>query len=385
MSNIAIPITLNIDAERIADALFERFRAALIGAVAPNAERGMLVPDAPQPIVQTAPAPPASVAMAPPVVLPVAAPEPLQSHAPGSDPSVAAPGQTVSDWLLAYDEILTRRPYQSQTLRNHRASMKHIGRLWGEMPVRGLRPRHITAALQDAFGERTTMARRILDQLRDVMQEAVINDWCESNPVLNTRRPPAKVTRKRLSLEVWDEMCEAALVHRQAWILPMLLLALLTGQRRADLAKMRFDDVWDGHLHIEQQKKAGKEHGARVALPLSLRLDVVGISLGEVIEICRDYSATGPTLLRRNDGKAIELSSLSTRFNEVIREVRGPHAYADREWPSLHEVRLLSERLFRQQGIQTQHLLGHKNQEMTDKYNDDRGLSAGEWKRLALP
>ena len=164
----------------------------------------------------------------------------------------------------------------------------------------------------------------------------------------------------------------------------MLLLALVTAQRRADLGKMRFDDVWDGHLHIEQQKKAGKDYGARVALPLTLRLDVVGLTLGEVIETCRAYAPAGPTLLRKSDGKSIELSSLSTRFNELIRAVEGAGAYRDREWPSLHEVRSLSERLYRQQGIQTQHLLGHKNQDMTDKYNDDRGLTAAEWKHLSI-
>ena len=91
------------------------------------------------------------------------------------------------------------------------------------------------------------------------------------------------------------------------------------------------------------------------------------------------------SLLRRNDGQRIELSSLSTRFNEIIRAVHGDGVYAEREWPSLHEVRSLSERLYRSQGIQTQHLLGHKNQEMTDKYNDERGLTAAEWKHLAIP
>ena len=200
--------------------------------------------------------------------------------------------------------------------------------------------------------------------------------------MLNTRRPLCKVKRKRLSLETWDDMCEAALVHRQAWVLPMLLLALTTGQRRADLAKMRFSDVWDGHLHIEQQKKAGKGYGARVALPLTLRLDEIGLTLADVIAICRRYGPMGQTLLRRNDGKPIELSSLSTRFNEVIRGCCGTRAYGDHEWPSLHEVRSLAERLYRKQGIATQHLLGHKSQDMTDKYNDDRGLTAGEYKRL---
>ncbi|EFE93974.1 hypothetical protein HMPREF0758_4069 [Serratia odorifera DSM 4582] len=30
-------------------------------------------------------------------------------------------------------------------------------------------------------------------------------------------------------------------------------------------------------------------------------------------------------------------------------------------------------RLYRAQGINTQHLLGHKSQQQTDRYNDDRG------------
>jgi len=32
-----------------------------------------------------------------------------------------------------------------------------------------------------------------------------------------------------------------------------------------------------------------------------------------------------------------------------------------------------------------QTLLGHKHAEMTDAYRDDRGLSAGQWKRVAVP
>lgn len=333
------------DVDRIADALFDRFRRLVVSALAQPLDAGGLV------------------------VAEIAHTE---------------SGATISKWIDVYDALLQERGYDPQTLKNRRANLKHVRQLWGSSQLRDIKPRHISAALQTFLPDRSSMARRIFDELRDVFREAVANEWCESNPVLNTRRPPNKIKRKRLSLEAWDAMCEVALVHRQAWVLYMLLLALVTGQRRADLGKMRFDDVWDGYLHIEQQKKAGKGYGARVALPLALRLDAIGVTLGEVIEMCKHYSKAGPTLLRRNDGQRIELSSLSTRFNEIIRAVHGDGVYAEREWPSLHEVRSLSERLYRDQGIQTQHLLGHKNQEMTDKYNDDRGLTAAEWKRLAI-
>jgi hypothetical protein len=34
--------------------------------------------------------------------------------------------------------------------------------------------------------------------------------------------------------------------------------------------------------------------------------------------------------------------------------------------------------------VDTQTLLGHKRQSMTDKYNDDRGLTRHDWKKLVL-
>lgn len=333
------------DVELIADALFERLRRSLVGALTQQFD---------------------------------------QRLSAGVTSATSANDVTLNKWVDVYESLIAERGYDPQTIKNRRANLKHVRRIWGESPLRSVKPLHISSALQVFLPDRSSMARRIFDELRDVYREAVANEWCESNPVLNARRPPSKVKRKRLSLDVWDDMCEVALVHRQAWVLLMLLLALVTGQRRADLGKMRFEDVWDGHLHIEQQKKAGKPYGARVALPLVLRLDVIGVTLGEVIEMCKHYSKPGPTLLRRSDGERIELSSLSTRFNEIIRAVHGDGVYAEREWPSLHEVRSLSERLYRSQGIQTQHLLGHKNQEMTDKYNDDRGLTASEWKCLVV-
>ncbi len=45
--------------------------------------------------------------------------------------------------------------------------------------------------------------------------------------------------------------------------------------------------------------------------------------------------------------------------------------WPERSAPSFHEQRSLSERLYREQGINIQKLLGHKSQAMADKYNDD--------------
>lgn len=149
---------------------------------------------------------------------------------------------------------------------------------------------------------------------------------------------------------------------------------------------MRFDDVVDGCLRVEQQKKAGKPIGARLAIPLSLRLDCTGMTLGEVIEFCERIAKPGETLLRQANGRPIEMSSLSARFHELIVVVCGPNAYRRFEWPSLHEVRSLSARTYVREGMPpttVQTLLSHKNEEMTEVYLDDRGLTLPEWKTVA--
>lgn len=361
-------VTMEFDIPRLRDAVFKKFCQTLFTSVE-QMDAGAVLHAAAAP--RPAPAPPP-------------APAPVSEPAPEPAPVAATETQTLQQWLTVYEEILARRPYKAQTLKNHRSNLVHVGKLWGHMPVRSIRPMHVTAALRGAFpAGRESMARRVMDQLRDVMQEAVLNEAADTNPVIASRKPRVKVQRKRMSLEVAQRMLAVAETHRQPWVRPMLLLALATGQRRADLAKARFDDVVDGHLQVEQQKQAGKGYGARVAIPLDLRLDAIGMTVAEVIEVCRTHAPAGPTLLRKHNGKPIELSSLSARFHEVIKTAC-PGDYADGEWPSLHEARSLSERLYRRQGINTQTLLGHASQEMTDKYNDDRGLTAKEFKRVAV-
>lgn len=137
---------------------------------------------------------------------------------------------------------------------------------------------------------------------------------------------------------------------------------------------------------MEQQKKAGKPTGARVAIPLTLRLAATVMTLGEVIEHCRGIGAEGDTLLRKSNGKPIEMSSLSARFRQLIVKACGQDAYKQFEWPSLHEVRSLSARTYIAEGMApetVQTLLGHKDAEMTAVYLNDRGLTDGDWKRVS--
>lgn len=293
-------------------------------------------------------------------------------------------GPTLAEWLPTYRTIIAGRGLQQQTLKNRRSSIKHIEALWGGQRLRSLRPHEITTKIKLLT---PPSAIRVLSELRDLYQEAIANGEAETSPAMHVKPPRHKGLRKRLTFAHWQGLLQLAETGRQLWFKGLLLVAIATGQRRADLAKMKFDDVVDGHLHVEQQKKAGKPTGARVAIPLSLRLTAIGMTVGDVIEFCRSYGRPGPTLLRTAGGRPIEMSSLSARFHEHMVSMLGAAAYQQYEWPSLHECRSLSARSYLEQGLtmeQVQTLLGHKHSEMTALYLDDRGLTAGVWKRVAL-
>lgn len=296
-------------------------------------------------------------------------------------------GKTLGAWLDTYDAMLAQRDYKPQTVRNRRAVLSHVRRLWGDRILTAIKPREVTAELQQFLPKHSSTAKRVLAMLADVYTEAIANGEAETNPAMVVRKPKHTLIRGRLSLEHWQAMLERSKTHPQRWLRAMLLLSLMTGQRRGDLAKMRFDDVVDGCLRVEQEKKAGKPRGARIALPLALRLDSVGMSLGEVIELCKTIAKPGETLLRKSGGGPIEASSLSARFHELIVDVLGADAYGHRAWPSLHEVRSLAAREYRRQGLDdVQGVLGHKHAEMTAVYEDARDLHDNtSWRMVQIP
>lgn len=306
------------------------------------------------------------------------------AQTPSAGPATATPSRTLGAWLDIHAAQVLGQGYKVQTIRNRTANLKHVRRLWGARPIDELRAHEIITSLRAEFiPHQKSTAQRVLAELRDAYNEAIANDWVQVNPAASIKLPTQRVKRKRLSFETWGQMRTLAQASRQPWLELLLLLALVTGQRRGDLVKMRFDDVVDGHLRVEQAKQAGKGYGARVAIPLTLRCDAIGMTVGEVIERCRASGGAGQTLLRKANGGALEESSLSIRFAECIRAVCGSSAYGIDEWPSLHEVRSLSARVYRAQGIDVQTLLGHKHAEMTALYEDDRGLSAKDWKMLS--
>lgn len=239
--------------------------------------------------------------------------------------------RTLSDWAAQYSVEQAALPLKSKTIAARELEITRILKLLGpETRIGAVRPSHIAQAQRSLYAHSPCMAAHWLVEVRRYFDAAVVEGWIDSNPASPVRALPAPVSRARLSLDKWRAVYGYARHHQVAWVQHMLVLALVSGQRRADLQKMRFADVRDQHLFVVQQKT-----GARIALPLALRLDAIDVSLGEAIEACRDYAPPGEPL---HCG-----ASLSTRFAMRIAERTVAGSGLDHRRACMSAVRYLSD------------------------------------------
>lgn len=286
--------------------------------------------------------------------------------------------RTLDDFLPTFQQSLAARGLSDKTLANHDVALRQLRAAIGRNVISRIRPHQIAQATRELHLRHPHAAQRLLAEARAVFAEAVALGWSDTNPAAEVKMPVAKIARQRLTLEQWQAMAEYARASMPPWIWRMLILALVTGQRRGDLCRLQFDDVRDDHLCLCQEKT-----GTLVRIPLDLRMDVIDVSVGEAVEMCRGYSKGNVYLLRKSTGAQLSPDSLSARFETCREAVFGQHT-GEGMPPSLHECRSLAERIYRTQGVDTRVLLGHTRQKMTDLYNHDRGLSGGRWKTVTL-
>jgi len=291
--------------------------------------------------------------------------------------SVQGAPDTFAEWSTMYLDRLKGRDVADDTLAIARRRLARLCTTFGHMSVAAVSTRHVADYLATlAATPRSQQAMRSL--LLDAFREAIAAGWCSSNPVQPTRAPRVTTQRGRLSLESFLAIHAWSAAHQPAWATRALELAIVTAQRRADIAALQFSQVRDGHLWVTQGKS-----GAKVAIPLSLHLNAVGWTVGDVIGRCRDTVVSRHVLHHsRNCGRAkpgdkVRDMTLAQMFAEA-RDAAGI-SVEGKTPPTFHELRSLSLRLYHDQGINAQALAGHKSADMTAVYRDVRG---DEWVKV---
>ena len=238
--------------------------------------------------------------------------------------------------------------------------------------------------------DKNRSAQAIRSEGIEIFKTAIAKGLVNDNPFAKTLPVEADVNRARLVLDSFRAI-HAASSELEACYTRMMELAAVTAQRREDLARIEFKrhpdaTAWveSGALWVIQQKRKN-----RVCIPLSLRLEVLGLELGEVLARCRDnvlsryalHHTTSVGICRPGDPLHINtMSRVFAKARDIVAERDGIFWDKTKTPPTLHEIRSLSERLYSEQGgIDTQALLGHRDPRTTSIYKDNRG---SEWVKV---
>lgn len=158
------------------------------------------------------------------------------------------------------------------------------------------------------------------------------------------------------------------------WVTLAMDLAVVTGQRVGDLCRMKWEDIRDGYIYVEQEKT-----GSRLAIPVELHVESLRIFLDETLKKCKE-SLKGETIIASTRCESLSSGTISRYF---MRARKASGLLFNGEPPTFHELRSLSARLYEKQISKefAQHLLGHKSDSMASQYRNDRGR---EWDKIEI-
>ena len=229
------------------------------------------------------------------------------------------------------------------------------------------------------------MAQALRSTIKDVFVELrQLGQWMHPlDPGTASRNESAPVKRTRLTL---DNVMEMLAYIRQPnrfdpWLEHAILLAVTSSHCNAELCRLTYTDqgtdCWldSDWLYITRQKVKN----SRVRIPLDFGLHKIGYSLREIIEMTRHDSLSAThvihhqrTTTKARAGQPVHPNTYSRRFADV-RDAIGITPPDGQSPVTFYELRSLCQRLAREQGVDVQTLMGHKQASTTDLYNDPRG------------
>ncbi|AXL49157.1 hypothetical protein DSC91_000863 [Paraburkholderia caffeinilytica] len=279
------------------------------------------------------------------------------------------PRETIGDLLdkmpvgKAKPETVRHRKYVDSAIRDE----------IGKVPCAALTTKHVADMLEkvEARGK-MQWAVHIRSRMRAVCRRGMALGWMDRNPADATDKAKVTVKRRRLTFEEFQAIYEKA-PQVALWLQNAMLLALVSGQDRSTVARWERSFQQDGHAVLTRGKT-----GVRIAIPVELRMDVLGMSLSDVIARCRSTGIVSKYLIhhiRPNvnapKGAAIKIKTFTSKFKEA-RDLAG---ITGDDAPTFHEMRSLTKRLYMEQGgVDTKALLGHMTDVIADLYANSRGL-----------
>lgn len=283
--------------------------------------------------------------------------------------SLESPRETIADLIKKMPDGARKK----STLDSYKYRDRVITTELGAIACMDLTTKHIADMLEKIVDEgKSQWSIQIRSRLKMICRRGKSLGWMKENPAEDTERAHVKVRRRRMTLEDFNATFEKA-PEIAPYLQNAMLLALVSAQDLSTIATWERSFQTDGYAVLLRGKT-----GAKVAIPLEIRLNVIGMSLADVIARCRSTGVVSKYLIhhvKHNNavakGGKVKTKSISDKF----REARKLAEIIDAEAPTFHEIRSLSKRLYDEQGgIDTKALLGHKSDATAALYADSRGL-----------
>jgi integrase len=306
------------------------------------------------------------------------------AHMAGSKPTllqkITGAAMTWGEWCDVFEKLLAERESARTTIAIRKSQMVRLRKVFdADRPANGITTKDCAKAIDAIKAEgkhRTAQAFRsfLIDSFDRMIAKGVRPD----NPARVLDAVRVKVMRARLQFDVFMRVYEA---EQTVWAKNAYALAIVSGQDRESCSEAQVRDIRDGAWCNERSKT-----GARIALPLELRLDCFGMSLGDVVRQCRTTGVLSRYLIHQTQsygnspaGAQIWRDTITRHFTDTLAALQLD--WGDKNPPTFHEIRSLSGRLYRKQGnVSPQELFGHKDPRTTSIYTDERG----EWLRVSI-
>lgn len=272
-------------------------------------------------------------------------------------------------------DLLARMPKDGKA--STQKTMKYVDaritKAIGTIECAVLTTKDVAELLESLVAEgKAPMSRQVRSRLITMGKRGMSLGWMETNPAAMTEQAKVKVKRRRLSMEEFLSILDKA-PQVNDWLQNIMLLALVSGQDRSTCALWERPSNRDTVATVTRQKT-----GVTLEIPLALRMDAIGMSLGDVIARCKSTGIVSKYLIHHTKnvgravrGQSIKFSSISEAFADarVLAGITGDDA------PTFHEIRSLCKRTYLQQGgVDTKALLGHLSERTARLYENSRGL-----------
>jgi len=304
----------------------------------------------------------------------------MEQPTPSLVDRISGKSETWGDWMDEFEKLLAKRKLAANTRRTYSSLLTKARALAKpEAAFSSVTTKVIAQALsslEDAGKAR--QAQQFRSFMKDCFNYAIAEGWARDNPAIVTRGIEVEVKRGRLQFDVFMAVYEA---EKVTWAKNCYALALVSGQDRDSCSNATFKAIHDGAWWNERGKT-----GARIVIPLELRLDCFGMSLDDVVRQCRTTGVLSRYLIHQTQNYGNSPAGSQVWVNTITRHFTNTLAslgldFESKQPPTFHEIRSLSERLYAAQGnVRTQELLGHKDPKTTALYHDARG----EWVRVSI-